>query len=228
MICWTLKRASSASSLGDIFVAAEDPEIVAAVQEWGGKAELVQGNFICGSDRVAAAVRKFDAPAIVNIQADVPLLDPEILDKALSLLFSDPGLDVTTAVTDITDLNSYRNPDCVKVVLDAHQRCLYFSRSPIPALPGTDTGTELPPSTPLYRHIGLYCFRREALERFATFPPSPLEESESLEQLRILENGGKIGAVIAAEVGPGVDSPEDLLKAEEYITNKNISFSEAS
>lgn len=227
MICWTLKRASEAEFLSDTFVAAEDPGIVDAVAACGGKAELVRGDFTCGSERVAAAARTSDAPVIINIQADVPLLDPAIIDDALTLLESHPEFDVTTAVTPISNIDSYQNPNCVKVVVDTNCHCLYFSRSPIPALHRNKAESELPPAIPFYRHIGFYCFRKEALERFAVLPPSPLEACEGLEQLRILEAGGKIGAVVATQVGPGVDSPDDLRKAEEYLTAMNISFSEA-
>lgn len=227
MICWTLKRATKAKFVSDAFVVAEDPEIVEAVESCAGRAELVRGDFTCGSERVAAFTLKSNAPAIINIQADVPLLDPDIIDEALILLESHPEFDVTTAVTPISNIDSYRNPNCVKVVLDANYRCLYFSRSPIPALHRPEAESQLPASTPFYRHIGFYCFRRDALERFAASPPFPLEECEGLEQLRILETGGRIGAVVATEVGPGVDSPDDLRQVEEYIAKKKIAFSEA-
>jgi 3-deoxy-manno-octulosonate cytidylyltransferase (CMP-KDO synthetase) len=224
MICWTVARASRTRGLGDVFVAAEDPEIVAAVQKHGFKAELVRGDFKTGSDRVAFAVRNLEAPVIVNIQADEPLLDPEIVDQALRLLEAHPEFDVTTAVRPIRDYPEYTNPNCVKAVLDQNQRCLFFSRSPLPAIRKASPAHVLPAEIPFYKHLGLYCFRREALIKFGRMQESPLERCEGLEQLRILEWGGTIGAVVTITTAPDVNSPEDLLAVQDYLKNHNIQY----
>ena len=228
MICWTLHRASQSSSLSDVFVAAEDEEIVEAVQKYGGKARIIKGNFKSGSDRVASAARDFNAPAIVNIQADEPLIDPATIDEALRLLEKHPEFGITTGVVAISSKEEYLDPNCVKVVMDSKNRCLYFSRSPIPYQHRKQDGSGVPTDMPLLRHIGLYCFRRSALERYAELPPSVLEGCEGLEQLRYLESGGMIGAVEARAIGPGVDTIEDLHRVEEYINRKGIIFDQIS
>jgi 3-deoxy-manno-octulosonate cytidylyltransferase (CMP-KDO synthetase) len=224
MICWTARRASQAKSLSEVIVAAEDQQIVDVVSRHGIKAILVQGEFQAGSDRVAAAVRGIEAPAVVNIQADEPLIEPEVIDAALELLEIRPEFGVTTAVRPIVLPEEYRDPNCVKVVLDNKDRCLYFSRAPIPALRKAPAELNLPANVPLWRHVGLYCFRREVLDAFSHLPPSPLETSEGLEQLRYLEAGGSIGAVRLMEAVPGVDTPEDLLAIERHINEHNISY----
>ncbi len=224
MICWTIARASRARGLGDVFVAAEDPETVAAVRKQGFKAELVRGVFKTGSDRVAFAARSSNAPVIVNIQADEPLIEPAMIDQALWLLESHLEFDVTTAVRPIRDYVEYANPNCVKTVLDQNHRCLYFSRSPLPAIRKASPDHTLPEGIPFYKHLGLYCFRREALIKFGRTEESPLERCEGLEQLRILEWGGAIGAVVTSSTAPDVNSPEDLLAVQDYMKMHNIQY----
>ncbi len=222
MVVWTWRRSVQATSLKEVFVAAEDEEIVREVVKCGGEARLVKGNYRTGSDRVAAAVKSLKAPAVVNIQADTPLIEPEAINAALSLLEQRPEFEVTTAVRPIKSLAEYQDPNCVKVVMDHDDRCLYFSRAAIPAIRDKARAAELLTQIPVRKHVGLYCFRREALERFCNLPESSLEKSEGLEQLRILEFGGSIGAVELWESSPGVDTPEDLLAVERYITEKGI------
>jgi len=222
MVCWTLKRASQSQSLREVFVAAEDEAIVEEVQKRGGKARLVKGDFRSGSDRVARAVRGLDVPAVVNIQADEPLIEPAVIDQALALLESRLDFEVTTAVRPIKHLEEYLDPNCVKVVMDRQGRCLYFSRAPLPAQRHKSLHGELPQGTLFRKHIGLYCFRRIALQRFTDLPESRLESCESLEQLRILEFGGTIGAVETSEITPSIDSPQDLLALERHISEHNI------
>ena len=224
MICWTWKRACQAQSLSDVFVAAEDEEIVKVVRDYGGKAMRVSGDFRSGSDRVAAAVRGREVAAVVNIQADEPFIEPRIIDDALALLEERPDFDVTTAVRVISRLEEYIDPHCVKVVLDRNRRCLYFSRAPIPAQKSKTSAAELPAGIPFYRHIGLYSFRRQALERFSVLPESALERCEGLEQLRWLEAGATIGAVETHTALPAVDTPEDLLALDNHLTKLGIHY----
>jgi 3-deoxy-manno-octulosonate cytidylyltransferase (CMP-KDO synthetase) len=222
MICWTARRASQAKSLREVFIAAEDQSIVVEALKFGLNARLVRGEFQAGSDRVAAAVRDLSAPVVVNIQADEPLIEPEIIEAALELLESRPEFGITTAVRPIRFPEEYRDPHCVKVILDHQDRCLYFSRASIPAQ--RKPSSELLPGVPFWRHVGLYCFRREVLDQFSHLPSSPLEICEGLEQLRFLEAGGAIGAVRLVEAVPGVDTPEDLLALEKHISVNNISY----
>jgi len=228
MVCWTHKRASQALSLREVFVAAEDEQIVEAVKKRGGNAKLIQGRFRSGSDRVAEAVRELNPqagiPAIVNIQADEPLIEPSVIDDALAMLESRPEFDITTAVRPIRSLEEYLDPNCVKVVLDADGRCLYFSRAPIPDRGKKSPDPGLPSGIPFRRHVGIYCFRPAVLQRFTQLPKSPLEECEELEQLRWLEAGGTIGAVETSASAPSVDMAEDLLLAERYIIDHGIEY----
>lgn len=225
LVCWTLSRARRAGALQDVFVAAEDPQIVEAVCQWGGKATLVQGNFRSGSDRVAEAVRSIDAPAIVNIQSDEPLISPADIDEALRLLENHPEFGVATLVRPILRVEEYLDPNCVKAVMDENGRCLYFSRSPIPALHRQGLNSGLADDAPCRAHIGLYCYRRTALQRFAGLPRSPLEECEGLEQLRFLEFEGIIGALEVKNDSPNINTPDDLNRVEQYITEHGIEFS---
>lgn len=225
MICWTLRSAARAKALCDVFVAAEDEALAEAVEKHGGKARLVKGDFRSGSDRVAEAVRGMDVPAVVNIQADEPFIEAETIDRALGLLEARPEFDATTAVRPMRNADEYLNPNCVKAILDQSGRCLYFSRAPVPAQRNPVRGQELPAGFPFYKHIGLYCFRRMALTRFAQLPESVLEACEGLEQLRLLEYGAKIGAIITHQCAPAVDAPEDLLTLEKHIIEKGLGIS---
>jgi 3-deoxy-manno-octulosonate cytidylyltransferase (CMP-KDO synthetase) len=224
MICWTARSASQAEGLSEVIVAAEDQEIVDTVERYGGKAQLVQGTFRTGSDRIAAAVKGMDASVVVNIQGDEPLIEAAVIDKALQMLDRRGELGITTVVTPITDIETYLNPNCVKVVLDTKGKCLYFSRSPIPARHKRQDEDSLKPDAPYWLHIGVYCYRRKVLTDFAALPQHPLERIEGLEQLRFLEAGGQIGAVEVKDCPPGINAPEDLQIVEKYIEEHGIEY----
>lgn len=222
MVCWALRRARQAQSLKSVFVAAEDQEILEAVERCGGKAMLVKGNFKSGSDRVAAATVNLDAPVIVDIQADEPLIAPSLIDEAVALLEAHPEFDVTTAVRPIRRIEEYLDPNCVKVVMDRRGKCLYFSRASIPSQKNPSRPVQLPSGFPFFKHVGFYCFRAEALRKFTQLNASPLEDCEGLEQLRWLEYGGAIGAVETATDVPAVDTAGDIALAERYIKDNKI------
>ncbi|MBU0517629.1 3-deoxy-manno-octulosonate cytidylyltransferase [bacterium] len=223
LVCWTWLNATRVKSLREVFVAAEDPEIVSAVTKFGGQAKLVQGRFSSGSDRIAAAVESLESAAVVNIQGDEPFVDPAAIDAALHLLQAREDFGITTLAKVIRGVEEYRNPNNVKLVMDRQNRCLYFSRSPIPAChQAPEDG--FPDNLKVWRHLGIYCYRREALSAYRKWAPSPLEISESLEQLRYLEHGGNIGAVEAVKAGPDINAPEDIESAENYIRTNHITF----
>ncbi len=224
MICWTLKNASKARGLREVFVAAEDEKIVQAVRECGGKALLVKGAFRSGSDRVAAAARDLDAEVIVNIQGDEPLISPAAIDEALHLLQKRPEFGVTTIVKPFYETEDYLDPNQVKVIVDQKQRCLYFSRAPIPYRHRSSAASGSVRRGPFFHHIGIYCFRKNVLMEFSRLPESLLEEIEGLEQLRYLEYGGSIGAVIIADTGPSINTADDLKTAEAFIKEHDIQF----
>ncbi len=205
MIVHVLRRAEAAK-LGPVVVATDEEIIATAVEKAGGRAIMTRSDHPSGSDRIFEALGVVDpenrAQIVINVQGDLPTLDPRALVTALALL-SEPAVDVATLAAEIRNDAERTNPNVVKVVgtpvAPSHLRALYFTRAIAPAGEG-----------PLYHHIGLYAYRREALERFVKLPPSPLEQRERLEQLRALEAGMRIDVAIIDMVPLGVDTPQDL------------------
>jgi 3-deoxy-manno-octulosonate cytidylyltransferase (CMP-KDO synthetase) len=216
MIVHVWRRAVEAN-LGPVWVATDSPEIAAAVAKAGGHAAITRGDHASGTDRVHEALHQADSAAradiIVNVQGDLPTLNPADLAAAAALL-SDRSVDIATLAAEIVKTHERGDPNVVKVVGTPvgpdRLRALYFTRATAPAGEG-----------PLYHHIGLYAFRRAALERFVALPPSPLERRERLEQLRALEAGMRIDAAIVASVPLGVDTPADLETARAMLTSRS-------
>jgi len=208
MVQWVYERASRSGLVSEVTVATDDERILKAVEGFGGRAVMTSPAHASGTDRVAEAARGSKADIIVNLQGDEPLIEPEAIDQAVRPLIEDPGLLMCTLKTPITDEEEYRDPNVVKVVTDSEGFALYFSRSPIPysKRPFSKAGSFSRP----FKHIGLYVFRRDFLFRFSELPPTPLGETEGLEQLRALENGFKIKVVETAYNPVSVDTPEDL------------------
>jgi len=208
-----------------VVVAADDPSIVTACAAHGIEAVLTRTDHLSGSDRLAEActLLGLDGDAlVVNVQGDEPLIDPALVRACAELLAAHPECNVATAAHAIESQADFANPNVVKVVLDQQQRALYFSRAPIPWWrDGSQAGTPaLPDSTigAALRHIGLYAYRAGYLRRFPQLSPAPLEQLESLEQLRVLWHGGRI-AVHTADTAPapGVDTPEDLARVRAFF-----------
>jgi 3-deoxy-manno-octulosonate cytidylyltransferase (CMP-KDO synthetase) len=222
MIQHVHERVSRARGIGRVLVATDDERIAAAVRGFGGEALMTSGAHRSGSDRLAEAARSVEADVIVGVQGDEPMIDPRAVEAAVSP-FGDPSVEAATVCTPLRDLGDMLSPHVVKVVVDARGRALYFSRSPIPHVRG-DLSLAGPDGADLEagarraverglarRHLGLYAWRPATLLRFAALPPSPLEESEALEQLRALENG--IGMQVVefdGDPGVAVDTPADL------------------
>jgi 3-deoxy-manno-octulosonate cytidylyltransferase (CMP-KDO synthetase) len=212
MIVHVLRRALAAK-LGPVVVATDSAEIAAAVDKSGGRAVMTRADHASGSDRIFEALGAADphgkAKIIVNVQGDLPTLDPGQIAAALGPL-ADPAVDIATLAAEITKPAERGNPNVVKIagtpVGPSRLRALYFSRATVPAGDG-----------PLYHHIGLYAYRRMALERFVKLPVSPLEQREKLEQLRALEGGMRIDVAIVDTVPLGVDTPEDLETARAML-----------
>jgi 3-deoxy-manno-octulosonate cytidylyltransferase (CMP-KDO synthetase) len=212
MIVHVLRRAEAASA-GRVAVATDAPEIAAAVEKAGGHAVMTRADHPSGSDRIFEALTILDprhqAGIIVNVQGDLPTLDPADLTAAVALL-ADPAVDVATLAAEITRAEERTNPNVVKVVgspvTPGRLRALYFTRATAPYGDG-----------PLYHHIGLYAYRRQALEKFVALPPSALERREKLEQLRLLEAGMRIDAAVVKSVPLGVDTLEDLALARRLL-----------
>lgn len=213
LICRTYENARRAKLLDDVIVAADSKEIFDVVLNSGGKAVMTSRAHQSGSDRVAEAARKyknFSAEIIVNIQGDEPLLKPSVIDAAIKVLLADPTCQISTVASRITR-EEVTNPSISKVVIDNNGRALYFSRSPIPH--------ERKPHAQYLGHIGLYAFRRDFLFKFTKMLPSPLEQTECLEQLRILENGYPIKVALVESDIIGVDTQEDLDKVRVIFKN---------
>ena len=208
MIVHVLRRAKE-SGVGRVLVACDHEAIAAAVGNAGGHAILTDPNLPSGSDRVWQAIQTDDAAAnhdvIINLQGDVPTLEPRLLAEVLKPLAT-PAVDIATLVTPITTLAEHTNPSVVKAVVALGGRALYFTRAAAPHGEGVR-----------YHHIGVYAYRRNTLERFVSLPPSPLEEREKLEQLRALEHGMRIDVTQVDTVPLGVDTPEDLEKARQQL-----------
>ena len=211
-------RRAMAAKLGRVVVATDAPEIAEAVEKAGGAAVLTRAGHTSGTDRIHEALANVDpgrrVEIVVNMQGDLPTLDPASLAAAVAVLVDDAAVDIATLAAEIRKAEERDNPNVVKVVGTpvgpSRLRALYFTRATAPAGAG-----------PLYHHIGLYAFRRAALERFVTLPPSPLERREKLEQLRALEAGMRIDAAIVDTVPLGVDTAEDLATARAMLTNRS-------
>jgi len=216
MIVQVLKRAEEAA-IGPVVVACAEPEIKAAVEAAGGRAVLTDPDHPSGSDRIFEALQSVDPDgqytSIVNLQGDLPVLDAAVVQAALKPL-QDPGVDIATLVAEIVEEEEKTNPNVVKAVIGFEDgqdvgRALYFSRATVPHGDG-----------PLYHHIGIYAYRRAALERFVSLSPGVLEQREKLEQLRALENGMRIDAACVDTVPFGVDTPADLERARAILQGR--------
>ena len=215
MIVHVLRHAEQAA-VGPVVVATDSPEIEAAVHNAGGRAVMTRADHASGSDRIFEALSKIDpgrrAAIIVNVQGDLPAIEPADISAAVALL-ADAAVDIATLAAEITRDEERDDPSVVKVVgtpvAPARLRALYFTRATAPYGEG-----------PLFHHIGLYAYRRAALERFVALPPSPLEQRERLEQLRALEAGMRIDVAIVDSVPLGVDTPEDLARARIMLSGR--------
>lgn len=213
MIVHVMKRAEAAK-IGPVFIACAEEEIAKSVEKAGGHAILTDPNHHSGTDRIFEALRKIDKSkkhdVVVNVQGDLPTIDPKIIKNSL-VPFKNKQVDITTLAAEIKNDKEAENPNIVKAVIAWNKdkksgRALYFTRARAPHGNGG-----------LYHHIGLYAYRRTAIEKFTKLPPSPLEKQEKLEQLRALENGMRIEVVLVDTVPFGVDTPEDLKLARKML-----------
>jgi len=204
MIEHVYRRATLASSVSRVIVATDDLRIATTVIAFGGEVKLTRADHPSGTDRLAEVAAKLDCDIVVNVQGDEPLIDPGAIDEAVAA-FADPAVLISTLYRRITDPAELKNPNIVKIAIDRGGFALYFSRAPIPYVRDPRGGWP-----PMYRHIGLYAYRRNALMVLAALEPTPLERAEALEQLRALEHGIRIKTVETAYDSFGVDTPEDL------------------
>lgn len=213
MIVHVMRRAAEAA-VGRVAVATDSPEIAAAVEAHGGEAVMTRADHPSGSDRIFEALGRIDGDGristVINVQGDLPTIAPQDV-RAVVTPFADPAVDISTLAALIRKDEEHTNPNVVKLVGTSvgasRLRALYFTRATAPANEG-----------PRYHHIGLYAYRRAALTRFVALAPSPLERREKLEQLRALEAGMRIDAMIVDSVPLGVDTPDDLETARRMLS----------
>lgn len=211
------ERCKQCSGLDEIIVAVDDERIRDVVLAFGGKVAMTSPDHPTGTDRIAEALKAVpQATHIINIQGDEPLIDPALIDELAATLTADPELDMATAANPLDPADpAVQDPNVVKVAIALDGRALYFSRSPLPFFRNPVEGL------PVLRHKGIYAYRRSFLERFVTWPPSPLEKAESLEQLRALENGATIKVLLTSDTSPGVDTPEQAREIERLLAAEN-------
>lgn len=215
LVLHVLDRARRAKRLDAVVVATDDERVRDAVEADGGTAVMTWLEHPTGTDRVAEVVREMDAGVVVNIQGDEPLIDPALIDRVGGVLQDEPGWEMSTAATPLTDPDEIANPSNVKVVVDADGGALYFSRAAIPHdREGEAHGAE---GVVYWRHLGIYGYRREFLERLVASPPCLLERLERLEQLRALYLGARIKVLETHDEGIGVDEPGDVERVAELI-----------
>lgn len=198
--------------MDEIIIATDDARIVEAAASFGAKAVLTRMDHPSGTDRIAEAAQAFpEHSTIINVQGDEPLISPALIDQLAIVLRQEPQVRMITAAAPILDAAQVTDPNIVKVVFDVNGDSLYFSRSPLPFV------RQPQPDAPSYRHLGIYGFQRDFLLQFVSWPPSKLELTESLEQLRALENGTRLRVVLTHELSPGVDTPEQADAIEKHL-----------
>ena len=217
VIVHTYERVADTRLFDEVYVVTDDDRIEEGIREVGGKVIRSKKEHNSGSDRLAEASRDLDVDIIVNVQGDEPFTDKENLQKVIDIFAKDltKSIAVASLMERITDPDDIANPNNVKVVVNKFGEALYFSRNiiPFPRDPNTKVS--------YYKHIGIYAYRKEALQQFTELPPSLLEETEKLEQLRYLENGFKIRLALTDIPTIGIDTPEDLERARKrLITQK--------
>lgn len=209
MIQWVYERCTQAGSISDVIVATDDTRIKDTVDRFGGQA-VMTGECKCGSDRVYEACRDMDFDIVINVQGDEPLIDPAVIDE-LCHVFEDDTVVAATVKTEISELEEIEDPNVVKVITDACDNAIYFSRYPIPYnRDGRD-------DVMYYKHMGIYGYTKAFLEQYVSMDYGQLERVENLEQLRILENGHKIKVVETDYISRGVDVPEQISEIERLI-----------
>lgn len=216
MIQHVYERAKQAKLPCDVIVATDHDLVYQTVLNFGGKAVMTSPDHPTGTDRLAeVAVGLPDMDVLVNIQGDEPLLDPEVIDLLAQVFENNPNVSMATLMTKMEEAE-YNNPNAVKVVTDLQGYAIYFSRSLIPYPRKAEKDFAV------YKHVGIYAYRRDFLLQFASLAPTPLEKAESLEQLRALEHGYKIKVVKTDHQFVGVDTPEDLAQVNKILTGAII------
>ncbi len=220
LIEWVWQRAQAATRLDHLLVATDDSRIYQAVESFGGRAVMTQPDHPSGTDRIAEAVRDLNVDAVLNIQGDEPLIEPTLIDDLARDIEAAEDWDMATAAAPIQDVAQIAQSGIVKVVCDQRGQALYFSRAPIPF--ARDLEADPFDETLYLRHIGIYAYRREFLEKLVRTPPSRLELTEKLEQLRALHIGARIKVIVTTHTALGVDEPGDVALAEAALRQAGL------
>jgi 3-deoxy-manno-octulosonate cytidylyltransferase (CMP-KDO synthetase) len=216
MVQWVVERVKQAKKLDSVIVATDDARIadcVRALDIAEVQVAMTREDHPTGTDRIAEAIQSMDVDAVINVQGDEPLIDPVLIDELAEVIASGEW-DMATAATPIDDEAQINDPSVVKALFNRHGQALYFSRATIPHIREPNGA---PPAETYWRHIGIYAYRRDYLLKFVAEPPSPLENLEKLEQLRALDMGCRMKVVKTQDFGIGVDTPEDIAKAERLL-----------
>ena len=210
--------------LSEVYVATDDDRILRAVEQFGGQAVMTRADHKSGTDRIEEAVEEIgsDADVIINVQGDEPFIQPQQV-TTLMQLFDDPSTQIGTLGKHFESIEAAENPNSPKIVCDRRGFALYFSRSVIPFIRGRERQEWLA-NYPFLKHLGVYAYRREVLRQVTQLPQSPLEKAESLEQLRWLENGYRIRVGLTNVETVGIDTPEDLERAEAFLAHSDCGF----
>ena len=214
LIQHTFENAKRSDSLDEILVATDDSRIFEHVKEFGGSVVMTSPNCTSGTERLAEVIKdtpRFrDAEVIINIQGDEPLLQPEVIDRIVATLITAPEAVMSTAIIPLTSEEEAQNYSVCKCVIDKYHHALYFSRALIPS----GKNGKWQPDITYYKHVGIYGYKRAFLLEYPRLKPTPLQVAEDLEQLKVLEHGYKIKAVVVDTDSIGVDRPEDIKKVE--------------
>ena len=220
LIQHTYESSLKSKLLNEVIIAVDDEKVAQIARGFGAKVAMTPKNIATGSDRIAYVANTLDsARIIVNIQGDEPFIKGEMIDQAIEPLLFDLNVNVSTLAKRIDNVRDLRSPSVVKVVFDYNNFALYFSRSPIPYVREAKNNFDRIQKAEIYKHIGLYVYRKESLLKFTGMEPTDLEQIEKLEQLRMLENGLKIKIVTTEYETLAVDTPEDLQRARMYYEN---------
>ncbi len=218
LIQHTYESALKSKLLNKVVIAVDDKKVAQVCRDFGATVYETSKEILSGSDRIASVLKRLrKAEIIVNIQGDEPFVHGEMIDQAIEPLLFDKEVQVSTLAKKIESVTELKSPDVVKVVFDYANYAMYFSRSPIPFVRDAGSPEEAINATDIFKHIGLYVYRKEALIRFTKLKPTDLELTEKLEQLRMLENGIKIKVVTTELESIGIDTPEDLKRARAYF-----------
>jgi 3-deoxy-manno-octulosonate cytidylyltransferase (CMP-KDO synthetase) len=213
MIEHVYRRAAESRHVDNVIVATDDERIARVVRQFGGDVRLTSPNHAAATDRLGEVAAELDCDLVVNVQGDEPTIEPSVIDATIEPFIGDESLSMASAYLRFTSPKEADDPNVVKVVTDRRGFALYFSRSRIP-FPGGPLVSGAGP----FKHIGLYVYRREFLLRLASLEPTPLERSESLEQLRVLEHGFSIKMIETRHDSIGVDTPDDLERVRRMLT----------